>query len=150
MVTRWSGELSQLRRIAFDTNALIYAIELREPYAPFVSGALDRVRQGLAVGIISTVVEMELLVQPLQRSDERALDHMNLFFRSFPGLLVQSVDRAIGHHAALLRARYHLHPMDAIVVATAIEHGADALIGNDAFLKDRTPNIPYLLLSDYI
>ena len=41
-------------------------------------------------------------------------------------------------------------PMDAIIVATAVEERCDAIIGNDSMMAARTTDIPYLYLNDYV
>lgn len=39
MTTRWTDQFTSLRRIDFDSNALIYHLEGREPYAGYVAEA---------------------------------------------------------------------------------------------------------------
>ncbi len=139
-----------LRRIAFDSNVLIYLMEKREPYAPYVVEAVSLIERGPAVGVISPVVEMELLVRPLRVGDTSTQERIELFFRSTPNLLIRSVDRAIARRAARVRASTRLRAIDAIIVATAIEERCDAIIGNDAAMASQVTGIPYLYLEDYV
>ena len=99
MLANWMNQLASLRRIGFDSNALIYLLEDREPYAD---------------------------------------------------LRVRSVDRTVAQRAARVRAQTRLDPLDAIIVATALEERCDAMIGNDSFIASRSIGIPYLYLNDYI
>ncbi len=39
VTTRWTDQFTSLRRIGFDSNALIYHLEGREPYAGYVAEA---------------------------------------------------------------------------------------------------------------
>lgn len=148
MATRWSERLSSLHRISFDSNALIYASEGISPYAGYVGQALEMLKRGEARGFISTIVEMEMLVKPLQERNVVALDRIELFLRDTPNLFVRGVDRTVARRAAGLRAR--LHPMDAIIAATALVERCDALIGNDAMMASKVIQIPYLYLNDYV
>ena len=95
MVTPWLERLSPLRRISFDTNALIYALEGRAPYGGYVNQALEKVDRGEARGFISTIVEMELLVKPLRDRNLRGLERVEIFLREMPNLVVRSADRVI-------------------------------------------------------
>ncbi|MBI2873242.1 MAG: type II toxin-antitoxin system VapC family toxin [Chloroflexi bacterium] len=150
MTSRWEGRLSSLRRIAFDSNALIYLLEGREPYTTYVARAIEMMERGEVVGLVSTVVEMELLVKPLRDRDTGAYDRVEMFLRQRPNLTVRAVDRAVARRAADVRARTRLSPLDAIVVATALEERCDAIIGNDSLIASRLTGIPYLYMDDYL
>lgn len=150
MVTRWAEQIRDLRRICFDSNALVYLLEGILPYTSFVDQALGMVMRGEARGFISTVVEMEMLVYPLRERKLTAFDHIELFLRDMPNLVIRNVDRAVARRAAEVRARTRLAPLDAIIAATAIEERCDAIIGNDAMMAARLTPIPYLYLNDYV
>ena len=146
----WQNQLSSLRRIGFDTNALIYILEDREPYATYVSQAFRLMERGHLVGVISTIVELEILVKPMRDRDDDAQDRVETFLQQRPNLSIRPVDRMIARRAANIRARTRLLPMDAIIVATAVEERCDAIIGNDSMMAARTTDIPYLYLNDYV
>jgi predicted nucleic acid-binding protein len=150
VMTRWERQLSSLRRIAFDSNALIYLLAGMYPYAPYVGRALAMVGQGTVFGILSTVVEMEILVKPFREHDARAQDQAELILRQTPNLTIRPVDRTIARRAAELRARTGLRPLDALIAATALEEQCDAIIGNDHQMARHLIQIPYLCLDDYI
>ena len=150
MISRWSREVARLRRIAFDSNALVYAADGRSPYAELVAEAIDAMRTGQAIGVISTIVEMELLVKPLRDGDQDAHERVELVLRTAPNLYIRPVDRAVARGAADIRARTMLAPMDAIIASTALQERCDAIIGNDAIFAGRLKSIPYLYLEDYI
>jgi predicted nucleic acid-binding protein len=140
-----------LHRIAFDTNALIYLLEGHQPHMQLVAEAFSRVERGEAIGVISTMVEMELLVQPLREQRLDVVDRIELMLRNVRTIVVRPVDRGIARSAAALRARSRLGAPDAIIAATAVAEACDAIIGNDsAFASRVSGNIRYLRLDDYI
>ena len=120
MTTVWSEQVRQLARFAFDSNALIYLIEDRLPYAGYVTQVLDKMRLRQAVGVISSLVEMELLVKPTRDRDQKAIDKVNLFLRYAPNLLFRDVDRSVAQQAARVRARTGLSPVDAVIAPTPL------------------------------
>ena len=146
----WATQIGSMRRIGFDSNALIYFLEDRQPFARYVAHAIAALTQGDALGIISTVVEMEFLVHPLRSQDKERLYRIETFLQQTPNLRIRSVDRAIARRAADVRARARLTALDAIIVATGLEERCDAIIGNDARIAARSVGIPYLCIDDYI
>ena len=150
MTNRWFNRIYPLARVAFDSNALIYHLEHAQPYAPLVRLALSRIQSGQAVGILSTLVESELLIKPLRENDSLSIRRIELFFSHTANLRFKSVDRAVARRAAAVRARTGLSLADAIIAATAIEERCDAIIGNDARLASRITGVPYLYLADYL
>ena len=147
---RWEKRISSLRRIAFDSNALIYLLDSKEPYAPFVARAVSMIENGQATGLISTIVEMELLVKPMRERDTLTRDRIEVFLRETNNLAVRPVDRFVARRAADVRARTRVGPLGAVIVATALEEKCDAIVGNDYMVADRTTDINYLCVGDYI
>lgn len=139
-----------MQRIGFDTNALIYALEGTVPYASMVAEVLAMMRKGEALGVISTVVELELLVKPFRERDQIALDQVTLLLDDTPNLFIRSLDRSIARRAAGIRARTRLSIPDSVIAATALEERCDAIIGNDVDMAQRVIRIPYLCLEDYV
>jgi predicted nucleic acid-binding protein len=147
----WASDLSKLGRIAFDTNALIYLLEGQEPHVGRVAEALWRVERGLAVGVVSTIVEMEVLVRPIRDQRFDVVERVDMLFRNVRTLLIREVDRTVARLAAGLRARTNLKTPDALIAATAVAEGCDAIIGNDQDFAVRVQqDIPYLRLDDYV
>lgn len=138
------------RRVALDTNVVIYALEDVAPYRELAQHLLRMIERGFMTGTVSTVVEAEVLVKPLRERDRAALDKVELFFRDSPNLVIRSFDRTIAKRAALVRASNRLLLPDAIIVATALEERCDAIIGNDSVIASQAVGIPYLYLNDYV
>ena len=144
----WHARIAGLRRVAFDTNALIYLFEGQEPHADLVAAVLGRVEGGHALGIVSTVVEMELLVRPLRQQDFAFVVGLDLFLRNERNWVLRDVDRAVARSAAAIRANTGMKTPDALIAATAALEGCDAIIGNDRGFA-RHSEVPYLILDDY-
>jgi predicted nucleic acid-binding protein len=149
VTTPWSKRLLPLRKVAFDTNVLVYGIEGADQRAALMRQAFRGMEAGLFVAAISAVVEMELLVKPYRDRNLTGIDRVERFLRLSPNLSILPVDRNVARRAADVRARMRLSAMDSIVVATAVEERADAIIGNDVLVANRVIGIPYILLDDF-
>ncbi len=147
---RWLEDVTAYRRIALDTNLVIYHLEGRAIYNALAQHLLYLMERGLVVALVSTVVVAEVLVKPLREQNRVILDRAELFFRESPNLVVRNFDRSIANRAAQVRAATRLSLADAVIVATALEERCDELIGNDAAMARRTTEIPYLYMEDYI
>ena len=149
-VDRWLETLRSYQRVALDTNIVIYALEAVEPYRELAQHLLRLIERGLMMGLVSTLVEAEVLVKPVRERDRMALEKVALFFRKSPNLVVRTFDSAVARRAALVRATSRLLLPDAIIVATAIEEKCEVIIGNDATLAQQAIGIPYLHLDSYV
>ena len=146
--SRWTAATATLRRVAFDTNSLIYFFEAAQPRAGLVAHMLSRVESRQAVAVVSTIVEMEIFVKPLRDRDQARLRRLRLFFDSLPNLVLRDVDRVVAHAAARVRAGTHMKAPDALIAATAMAERCDAIIGNDRDFARRS-EVPYLVLDDF-
>ena len=149
-IDQWLEDVRAYRRVSLDTNVVIYALEDVSPYSRLALHVLRFMARGYIAGIVSTVVEAEVLVRPLRDRDLLTLTKVRRFFGSSPGLSVRTFDRAVAMRAARVRADSQLRLPDAIIVATALEERCDALIGNDAQMAQQTVGMPYLYLEDYV
>ena len=101
------------------------------------------------------MTEAELLVYAEQkRSPESAEIVRDLL--SEDGIYVINTDRRIARRAAAIRGAALRHGPDkkmaipdAIIIATAIETGCDAIVGNDGAWRGRT-EIPFVYLKDAV
>lgn len=87
-----------------------------------------------------------MLVRPLREGDTGGVEVIDALFRGPEHVEVLPVDRKLAHLAAELRARLGLRLDDAFIVATAVETGCDAIVGNDSLCARRVTDIPYVYL----
>jgi predicted nucleic acid-binding protein len=149
-LSRWLQEISRFRRVVLDTNAVIYHLQQAEPYASLLEHLVRFMERGALAVLVSTIVEVEVLVGPLRANDQRALTQATLFFWETPHLRVSSCNSEVARRAAMVLAQTGLRLPDAIIVATALEDRCDAIIGNDIQVASRFSEIPYLLLENYL
>jgi predicted nucleic acid-binding protein len=94
----------------------------------------------------SVVTEAELLVRPKREGDVEAEERIQDLL-SEDGFTVVPVDRPGARMAAELRARHNLGLSDAIIVATAIRTGCDAIVSNDGRFR-RITEVPVVHLDE--
>ena len=79
--------------------------------------------------VISALVRLECLVQPMAKADSERLHRTHSFLQLFPVLATE------------LRARHRLRTPDALHLATALRHGCTSLITNDRRLSHATDDL---------
>jgi predicted nucleic acid-binding protein len=99
------------------------------------------------------VTESELLVHPERDEDHDAMERISDLL-SEDGMFVVGVDRRIARRAAALRAatlraRRRMALPDAIILATAIETGCDAIVTNDGDWR-KVADIPVVILDEVV
>jgi predicted nucleic acid-binding protein len=103
-------------------------------------------------GYFSAVSVMELLVRPLQAGPS-AVGMMEAFLTNFPNLQLIEVNYEVGRGAAVLRARVKLSPPDALVTASGLHAGCEAVVTNDGRwvhrLRQAYPHVRWLYLDAY-
>ncbi len=123
-------------RLYLDTNPLIYAVEGSMAIRTFCLGRLRAVADHPTGTLLtSRLACVECMVQPIRlgQADRRA--RFEAFF-SDAGIVVADVSNDILALAAEVRAETRLKLVDSIHVATAIRHGADALLTRDQEICD--------------
>lgn len=134
-VTAWSSQT-----IGLDTAPLIYFVEQNADYVDLVRPFFQAIDRGELQVVTSTATLAEVLTQPLRRGNDRlAREYLTILLWA-PNVEMIELTPVIAQQTALLRARYNLHTLDAIQLATAIECGASAFFTNDT----RLPNLPQL------
>ena len=147
--------LSGSRQLLLDTNCLIFFLSGKEPYLSALLPLFRRVQRGEATIFVSTVTEAELLVRPEREGNRDAMQRVQDLL-SEDGFYVINVERRIARRAAAIRGHFmraggdkKLPIADAIIIATAIETGCDAIVGNDAAWRGKT-EIPFVYLEEAI
>ena len=112
----------------FDTSALIYLIEGKEPFA-------GKVRKELAAAAsnqpdlgsaVSRLTWLECRVGPMKANDNARLAMFDAFF-SRPDLLWVELSREVVELAATIRVKHGLRTPDALQAACCLQLGADHL-----------------------
>ena len=137
------------RILGFDTNALIYLLEQVPPYHQWLHGVFESIQAGDRTAVVSVMCEAEMRVQPL-RMGNRGMSGKQELTLAHPSVLVVPVDRDIARKGAEIRAELDLKLPDALIVATAVIHNCDALIGNDKACAQRVTEIPYIYLDEAV
>jgi predicted nucleic acid-binding protein len=142
-------EVAPGSQIAFDSNALIYFVEEHPKYLPVVEPVIELIKAGQGTGHVATVSYMEVMVAPLQKQAEVLAAAYRDVFAIRRDFRLHSLTRPIAERAALTRARFSLRTPDAIVAATALEHGCSHLITNDPTFR-RVEGLRVLVIDDYV
>ncbi|WP_027416775.1 type II toxin-antitoxin system VapC family toxin [Aneurinibacillus terranovensis] len=130
--------LSNIRRIALDTNLFIYAFEQHPQYGETVKILLEKVEEGSFEAVASTITLTEILTKPIREGNDSLEKKYRLLFTHFPNLTIVSVNVSVAERAAYLRGKYGLKTPDALIVASAITSNADLFITNDQRLEQIT------------
>jgi predicted nucleic acid-binding protein len=109
----------------------------------------QRVQAGNLSLIVSAITEAELLVRPERDQDAAAKERISDLL-SEDGIFVVNVERRIARRAAALRGRTKIALADAIIIATALETGCDAIVGNDGEWARKLDDIPFVRLDDIL
>jgi predicted nucleic acid-binding protein len=143
------GWLSDLRgrTVALDTAPLIFFIEQRAPYVDVLRPFFQAVDRGECRVVRSVVTLLEVLVHPIRRGDEGLAQQYNDILLSSPHIMTAPVTPVTAQLAAELRAEQNLKTPDAIQLATAINHGAAAILTNDRDFGE-TESIKVLRVSE--
>jgi len=136
-------------RLGIDTNCFIYLLEQGgTARAAYMATAVlsDPAREA----VTSTLTLAELLVKRYQVGPPSAVDEARAALEALPGLAIVPVDSDVAQEAARIRARSGFLLPDAIQLATAVVHEADAFLTNDSRLNHPGAGIRVLILDDLI
>jgi predicted nucleic acid-binding protein len=146
--------LGPVERALLDSSALIAFHSPAERAHPLAEHLLQRIARpdDPLRGYYSVVSAVELLVRPLRTGQER-FTFMHTFLTQFPNLTVLPMDMVVAVQAATLRAATGLPLPDAVVVASGLLSGCDAIVTNDGRWKQRGQALfrqfRWLYLEDY-
>jgi predicted nucleic acid-binding protein len=119
--------------VYLDANIIIYLVENHPVWGPQVQAKLAQLRASgdqIASGDAS---RLECLVGPYLLGDPAILADYAAFFQA-SGVMMFPLTAAVCERAALIRASFNIKPLDALHMATAIEHGCGLFLTNDAQL----------------
>jgi predicted nucleic acid-binding protein len=134
------------RRLALDSNVLVYLLEGDETRAEPVARIVDAIGDGRVEGVLATVALGEVLVGPAQRGNAAAFEMTAATIRSL-GFHVHPLDAETAEDAAWIRGTTGVGLADAIHLASARAAGATALITNDRRIRS-SPKLAVVYLDD--
>ena len=147
--------LGAAERILVDSSTLLAYHGAAERAHPLARHLLGRIGHGADPlrGYYSVVSASEILVRPI-RTGEPAFTSTYQFLTSFANLTVLPVDLAVATQAATLRAITNIRLPDALIVASGLMAGCEAIVSNDAQWRRRFeplfPQFQWLYLGDYL
>jgi predicted nucleic acid-binding protein len=149
------GALGTTERVLLDSSTLIAfhtPSEVAHSLADHVLRRIERDADSLR-GYYSAISAAELLVRPI-RTGREEFTSMHSFLAEYPHLALLPVDMTVAVQAASLRATTGLPLPDAVVVASGLLAGCEAIITNDARWKRRGEPLfrqfRWLYLGDYL
>ncbi len=149
-VAELQRELERLGRICIDTPVFSYHLVEHPRYVALTSAILDAVEGGRVEGLITTITLAELLTYPAQKGDMATMQEWELYLTNFPHLLIVPLDQFLAREAALVRGETRLKTPDAVQVAAARLHNADAVVTNARPWAGRVSAPRVLLLEDFV
>ena len=146
---RFREQLARHALVGLDMAIFIYHLQTHPRYLPLTRELLNGIEAGRQRAVTSTVTVMELTVRPWQLRQPAIAREYEALLVHFPHLVVADVTRDVTRRATQLRARYRLRPADALQAATALVHGATALVSNDLQLARLAPALDVIILDDF-
>ena len=142
-------DLAGRRLLFLDTMVFSYHLAAHPDYVPATTLILGLVESGDLAALTTTLTLAELLTRPAQERNLQAMLDYRLYLTHFPNLDIVSLDTALAEEAALVRAATRLKMPDAIQLAAARLHGADAVVTNDRAWLGKLASPQVMVLEDY-
>jgi predicted nucleic acid-binding protein len=148
--TDFHARLQTYQVVGFDTMVFIYQFEDHPTFAPLTQQLFEAVERGQVSAHISVLVAGEVLTGPKKAGNQEILLLYRHILSNYPNLVLDPVTMQVMECMSDLRARYNLKTPDAIHVATALLHGAQAFVTNDERLRQvEAEGLDILVLSDF-
>ena len=133
-----NAALQNITHLFLDTAPVIYYVENNPRYFNTAAFVFDEIDNGSITAFTSSVTLAECLVVPYRiGAIQLQQDFVDLIVYGNDTVFVD-IGREIGSQAGEFRARYNLTLPDALQVAAAYVAGCQALLTNDASLKQVT------------
>ncbi len=147
---RFGRTLGGAERIGVDTAVLIYHLEDVIPYSSLTTHLLTKAAIGAVQLFISTITVAEILAGPWRAGNGESVKRIEGALRALPGTAVADITWEVASRGAELSGRTTLPLPDALIVASAIEHGAQLLVTNDAAWRTKHLPCRVAVLDDYL
>jgi predicted nucleic acid-binding protein len=134
--------LRQHRRIAIDSNVLIYLLEGSDRRAEISARLVDAIGRGEVEGILASLGLAEILVPLATADDAHAFEEAAATIRDL-GFRIVTLDAPTAEDAAWIRGRTGASMPDAVHLACARRAGGTVFVTNDR----RMPQLPRLIIA---
>lgn len=140
--------ISNLQKVALDTNIFICALNLKDSRQETSLSILEEIKKKQLTASISVLVLEEFFIRIHKQSRQKEISSLLDFITIDRLLAILDVNREIALLAAKLRAEYpSLRAPDAIHLASAINSGADIFITTDKRLPRKIGKLTIRVLS---
>ena len=123
------------RVVGLDTMLFIYQFEKYNNFWQKTKIVFSGLEEGKFKGVTSVIGLIEILTKPKKEKNYLLVKEYQELLTGFPNLTIADVDLKIADLSSSLRAKYKLATPDAILVATALSHGATGFITADIGLR---------------
>jgi predicted nucleic acid-binding protein len=130
--------------VYLDTNCVIYFVERNPTWSPKIVARIAQLRTAKDELAVGDLTRAECLVGPFKNADATLEASYRAFF-SDPDIKVLAMTAATCERAARFRAKYRFELVDALHLATAVEHGCGLFLTNDAQLARCTDIVVEIL-----
>lgn len=126
------GALGSAERILLDSSTLIAFHSPHEAAHLLAQHLLRRIEapSDPLRGYYSVMSAMELLIRPI-RTGMQEFTFMHTFLSSYPNLRALPMDLSVALQAATVRATTNIRAPDAVIIASALLAGCEAIVCND-------------------
>jgi predicted nucleic acid-binding protein len=146
----WSPvfDLGGHRRIALDSNVLIYLLETTGPIADAAAWIVDAVDAGKTEAVLSAIGLVEILTGPARAGDALAFELTAEALREL-SIEIVPLNTSRAEDAAWIRGSAGVGLEDACHLVSARDAGATAFITNDRRLRS-IPRLEVIYLDDLV
>jgi predicted nucleic acid-binding protein len=143
------GALIRLhRRVAVDSNVLIYLLEGSGPRAEIAARLVDAIGRGETEGVLASLGLAEVLVASAKADDGPVFEETAATIRDL-GLRIVTLDARAAEDAAWIRGRTGATMSDAVHLACALQAGATTFVTNDRRMPS-APRLEIAVLDDLV
>ena len=136
------------RRIAVDSNVLIYLLEATGPIADAAARIVDAIDAGETEAVLSAIGLVEILTGPARLGDAAAFEITAGALRDL-SIRVIPLTGARAEDAAWIRGTLGIGLEDAVHLASARDAGATVFVTNDRRLRS-IPRLEVVYLDDLV